>query len=79
MADAPNYHIFLWPEPPTAPTYLCLLCPLADCTEAEILAHLALIHAATPVPTPVAANPPPPLEETVVLTAPNQDNRRSDG
>ena len=34
MADAPNYHIRLWPEPPGPPTYLCLLCSVNDVPEA---------------------------------------------
>lgn len=59
MAEAPNYHIQLWPEPPGPSTYLCLLCPLADCTEAEILTHVPSVHNVDAVPTPLAAMPPP--------------------
>ena len=56
MADAPNYHIQLWPEPPGPPTYLCLLCAVKDCTKPEILAHVPAGHAVEPVPTPLAAD-----------------------
>jgi hypothetical protein len=56
MADQPNYHISLWPEPPGPPTYLCLLCAVSDVTEAEMLVHVTTIHALTPVPTPLAAD-----------------------
>ena len=56
MADASNYHIQLWPEPPGPPTYLCLLCALKDCTQAAILAHVPAVHAVEPVPTPLAAD-----------------------
>lgn len=60
MADVPNYHISLWPDPPGSPaTYLCLLCTLTGCTEAEILAHVPSVHTVNAVPTPLAANPPP--------------------
>ena len=57
MPDQPNYHITLWPEPPGPPTYLCLLCALADCTEPDIMTHLTTVHAVDPVPTPLAADP----------------------
>jgi hypothetical protein len=56
MAEAANYHISLWPEPPGPPTYLCLLCSVKDCTEAEIQTHIATAHEVTPVPTPLAAD-----------------------
>ena len=56
MADQPNYHINLWPEPPGPPTYLCLLCALKDCTQATMQAHVTTTHAVTPVPTPLAAD-----------------------
>jgi hypothetical protein len=53
-----NYHIFLWPDPPGPPLYLCLLCPLRDASEAVIRAHITTEHSADPLPTPLAANPP---------------------
>lgn len=56
MAEAANYHINLWPEPPGPSTYLCLLCPLSNCTHAEMLAHVTTAHAVEPVPTPLAAD-----------------------
>ena len=56
MADSPNYHISLWPEPPGPPTYLCLLCAVKDCTKPEILAHVTTTHAVAAVPTPLAAD-----------------------
>ena len=56
MAETPNYHIQLWPEPPGPPTYLCLLCSLTGCTQADILAHVPTAHAVEAVPTPLAAD-----------------------
>ena len=56
MADQPNYHISLWPEPPGPPTYLCLLCAVKDCTHPDILIHVSTAHEMTPVPTPLAAD-----------------------
>ena len=56
MAETPNYHISLWPEPPGPPTYLCLLCAVKDCTEPDILLHVTTVHEVTPVPTPLAAD-----------------------
>jgi hypothetical protein len=61
MADTPNYHINLWPDPPGSPsTYLCLVpdCGYGDATEAEILVHETVAHGLTPVPTAIAAAPP---------------------
>lgn len=67
LSSEPNYHIFLWPEPPgTPPTYLCLLCEFKDCTQAEILVHMPTVHAVDAVPTPLAAQPEallPPVTE----------------
>ena len=72
----PNYHIFLWTEPPgMPPTYLCLLCAFADATEAEVQAHVTEVHALTPVPTPMAASPPLLEEATGLLAVPNQEGR----
>ena len=69
-----TYHIFLWPEPPgTPPTYLCLLCPSADMTEAEVQAHVTEVHGATPVPTPMAAQPPIIDEATGLLVVPRPE------
>ena len=56
MAETPNYHINLWPEPPGPPTYLCLLCSVKDATQPDILTHVATVHAVEPVPTPLAAD-----------------------
>ena len=57
MAEAPNYHIPLWPEPPgTLPTYLCLLCTTNNQTHPDILTHVTTAHALTPIPTPLAAD-----------------------
>ena len=56
MTEQANYHINLWPEPPGPATYLCLLCPVKDCTEADILLHVTTVHEITPVPTPMAAD-----------------------
>ena len=56
MADAPNYHINLWPEPPGPPSYLCLLCSVKDCTKPDILTHITTVHEVTPVPSPLAAD-----------------------
>jgi hypothetical protein len=53
-----NYHIFLWPDPPDPPLYLCLLCPFRDASDAVMQAHLTTEHGAEPLPTPLAANPP---------------------
>jgi len=58
MAETPNYHIQLWPEPPGPSTYLCLLCSLKDATEAEVVLHIQTVHEVAAVPTPLAANPP---------------------
>jgi hypothetical protein len=57
VAERPNYHIFLWPEPPELRTYFCLLCDLRGCTETEMRAHVSLVHAVEPAPTPMAAQP----------------------
>lgn len=78
MADEPNYHILLWPEPPGPSTYACLLCPLADVSEAEMLAHVTEVHALSPVPTPMAAAPPL-LAETMDLVTIPTDEGRHDG
>jgi hypothetical protein len=79
VAEAPNYHINIWPEPPGPSTYLCLLCPLADTTEAEIQAHVTTEHGVAAVPTPIAANPPviatPSQEETPDAPKPDVPHR----
>lgn len=54
----PNYHIFLWPDPPSPPLYLCLLCGFKDASDVVIQAHVSTEHSATPLPTPMAASPP---------------------
>jgi hypothetical protein len=56
--NAPNYHIFLWPDPPGPQPYLCLLCPARDPSEAVIQAHVLTEHGIDPLPTPMAAHPP---------------------
>jgi hypothetical protein len=57
VAERPNYHIFLWPEPPALRTYFCLICDLSNCTETEIRAHVTFAHGVESVPTPMAAQP----------------------
>jgi hypothetical protein len=59
MAETPNYHIRLWPEPPGPPTYLCLVpeCGFEDATEAAVQVHVTSAHGLTAVPTPLAADP----------------------
>jgi hypothetical protein len=59
MAETPNYHINLWPEPPGSPsTYLCLVpdCAYANASQAQILAHEMEVHGLEPLPTPIAAS-----------------------
>lgn len=49
--QTPTYHVSMWDQP--VPTYVCLLCHASGLTLDEVAAHLASLHTAAAVPTPM--------------------------